>query len=76
MADYPRSGQDYPRSVDEFQSWFPTEAVYLDYLEWLRWPEGFICPECALPGGRRLGDGRFQCAAVFEPHLYGRAGEI
>ncbi|MCA1702909.1 MAG: transposase, partial [Actinobacteria bacterium] len=28
-------------------SWFPTDADCLDYLEWLRWPDGFVCPDCA-----------------------------
>jgi hypothetical protein len=34
----------------------------LDYLEWLRWPVGFSCPDCGQRGGWRLGDGRFMCA--------------
>jgi hypothetical protein len=34
----------------------------LDYLEWLRWPEGFVCPDCGNAGGWRLADGRFRCA--------------
>ena len=41
----------------EFQAWFPTDADCLDYLEWLRWPCGFVCPCCGHPGGWRLGDG-------------------
>lgn len=60
--DYPRADAHYPRSVGEFQAWFRTDADCLDYLEWLRWPEGFICPECGQRGGWRLGDGRFMCA--------------
>ena len=32
-------------------------------MEWLRWPEGFVCLGCAHAGGWRLGDGRFECAA-------------
>jgi len=43
-------------------AWFPTDADCLDYLEWLRWPEGFVCPGCGSAGGWRLGDGRFRCA--------------
>ncbi len=61
MADHPRGGRDYPRSVGEFQAWFSTDAACLDYLEWLRWPDGFVCPECGVAGGWRLGDGRFMC---------------
>ena len=43
-------------------AWFATDADCLDYLEWLRWPEGFVCPGCGHSGGWRLGDGRFRCA--------------
>jgi transposase-like protein len=59
-VDQIRAGQHYPRSAGEFQSWFTTDADCLDYLEWLRWPDGFTCPACAR-GGWRLGDGRFEC---------------
>jgi transposase-like protein len=58
---HPRAGKDYPRSVGEFQAWFSTDADCLDYLEWLRWPNGFVCPSCNHDGGWRLGDGRFMC---------------
>ncbi len=47
----------------EFQSWFATDADCLDYLDWLRWPEGFVCPECGHPGGWLVADGRYKCAA-------------
>jgi len=53
----------YPRSVGEFQAWFRTDADCLDYLEWVRWPLGFVCPGCGRSGGWRLGDGRIMCAA-------------
>src|SRR5512132_751998 len=45
----------YPRSVGEFQAWFRTDADCLDYLEWMRWPRGFVCPGCGNGGGWRLG---------------------
>ena len=57
------SRKHYPRSLGEFQSWFRTDAACLDYLEWLRWPEGFSCPKCGHASGWRLADGRFECAA-------------
>ena len=60
--DHPRSGVHYPRSTGEFQAWFRTDADCLDYLEWLRWPAGFVCPDCGYAGGWRLGDGRLECA--------------
>jgi len=58
----PLAGTHYPRSVGEFQAWFRTDGDCLDYLEWLRWPNGFACPSCNHCGGWRLGDGRFMCA--------------
>jgi transposase-like protein len=53
----------YPGSTGEFQSWFATDADCLDYLDWLRWPGGFACPECGHPGGWLVADGRYKCAA-------------
>ena len=60
--EHPRAGARYPRFVGELQAWFQTDADCLDYLEWLRWPAGFVCPGCGHAGGWRLGDGRFECA--------------
>ena len=57
----PIAGRHYPGSVGEFQAWFGTDADCLDYLEWMRWPSGFVCPSCGHQGGWRLGDGRFWC---------------
>ena len=53
----------YPRSVGELQSWFGTDEDCLDYLEWLRWPKGFVCPHCAQPDGWKTADGRYKCGA-------------
>jgi predicted RNA-binding Zn-ribbon protein involved in translation (DUF1610 family) len=58
----PRAGVHYPGSVGEFQAWFRSDADCGDYLEWLRWPGGFVCPDCGHAGGWRLGDGRFECS--------------
>jgi hypothetical protein len=49
--------------VGEFQAWFRADADCLDYLEWVRWPQGFVCPECGISRSWRLGDGRIMCAA-------------
>jgi transposase-like protein len=59
---YPRGGLHYPRSLGEFQAWFRTDADCLDYLEWLRWPAGFVCRACGNRVGWRLGDARFMCS--------------
>src|SRR5260370_13766175 len=58
-----RGGLHYTRSVGEFQAWVRADADCLDYLEWVRWPQGFVCPECGNSGGWRLGDCRIMCAA-------------
>ena len=59
----PVAGRHYPTSLGAFRAWFATDADCLDYLEWLRWPTGFVCPDCGERGGWRLGDGRFRCTA-------------
>ena len=62
MSD-PLGSVHYPGSTGEFLSWFSSDADCMDYLAWLRWPDGFLCPTCAsTDGGWRLGDGRFMCA--------------
>ncbi len=43
----PVVGVDYPGTLATMRSWFPTDGDCLDYLDWLRWPEGFTCPHCA-----------------------------
>ena len=58
----PTVGIHYPKSTGEFLAWFVSDADCLDYLEWLRWPDGFVCPACAHLGGWRLGDGRLWCS--------------
>ena len=58
----PSGGVHYPRSLGEFQAWFRTDADCLDYLEWLRWPQDWVCQGCGRGGGWRLGDGRIMCS--------------
>src|SRR3954470_10342027 len=61
MVEGPVAGLHYPAATGEFLAWFSADADCLDYLEWLRWPAGFLCPECGR-GGWRLGDGRCECS--------------
>ena len=47
----------------EFQKRFPDDNACLDYLEKLRWPKGFSCPNCQHDVGYRLEYRRLiQCA--------------
>ena len=43
---HPVGGVDYPRTFQELREWFPDDEACLQYLARLRWPTGFICPEC------------------------------
>jgi transposase-like protein len=38
--------EDYPRTLIEFEKRFSTEAACLEYLRKIRWPNGFVCPQC------------------------------
>jgi transposase-like protein len=40
----------YPRTFEEFLDWFSVEEDCAAYLAWIRWPAGFVCPECG--GGK------------------------
>ena len=42
----PREGLHYPGSYAALRAWFPDDDACLDYLDWLRWPQGFVCPHC------------------------------
>ncbi|WP_276971627.1 hypothetical protein [Ferrimicrobium acidiphilum] len=42
----PRAGFRYPRPEGEFRSWFDADMARLDYLEWHRRLEGFVCDAC------------------------------
>lgn len=40
----------FPTSLPEFQRIFPNDAACASYLEALRWPKGFTCPQCDYVG--------------------------
>ena len=54
--------EDYPRTLIEFQERFATEEACRQYLEQLRWPDGFRCPACGADHGWRTGRGLWFCA--------------
>lgn len=57
----PVGGLDYPRSYAEFRSWFSDDGACLDYLDWLRWRRGWLCPLCGWAVGWALRNGRREC---------------
>lgn len=58
----PVGGRDYPRTYQEFRSWFPDDAACVEYLGELRWPNGFSCPRCGEGHSWRTGRGLWMCA--------------
>lgn len=42
-------------------AWFPDGAECLDYLEWLRWRDGFVCPHCNSQQGWKTRRGDWSC---------------
>lgn len=70
------AGRDYPRTYRAFVSMFPDPEACAGYLEQLRWPSGFVCPECkesATPW--RHTRGRLVCSAC-RHHASATAGTI
>lgn len=62
MLERPLAGVHYPGSLADVRAWFPDDAACLDYLDWLRWPDGFVCPHCQSVIDWPLRDGRHACA--------------
>lgn len=44
------SSLEDPTNLLEFQSMFPDETACLQYLERMRWPNGFVCEKCSVLG--------------------------
>jgi transposase-like protein len=59
---HPVGGLDYPRTLQEFDSWFSSEAACVEYLMRLRWPDGFQCPVCSCSNGWTTGRGNIRCS--------------
>lgn len=55
--------EDYPRTIDEFEERFSTEASCQAYLVSLRWPDGFRCPGCGSSKATLVRATLFQCCA-------------
>ena len=59
---HPVGGVDYPRTLQEFDEWFPSEAACVGYLQRVRWPDGFRCPQCKAELSWRTARGELRCA--------------
>ena len=51
----------YPLTVIDFQDMFPTEEACYEYLQLLRWPEGFLCPHCSHADAWKIRRGMYRC---------------
>ncbi|MFC1976697.1 IS1595 family transposase [Chloroflexota bacterium] len=40
----------FPKTIFEFQQWFPDEGACFKFLIQSRWPDGFVCPRCGYGG--------------------------
>jgi len=58
------AGVDYPRTYREFVEALPNDVACAEYLERLRWPAGYVCPNCgaAAPPWRHS-RGRLVCSS-------------
>ena len=53
--------QPYPKDFEEFLDWFPTNQDCADYLEWVRWGDGFCCSKCGAHDYWQMSDGIRRC---------------
>jgi transposase-like protein len=63
MADRPQAGRDYPATWKTFEAWFPDDGACREYLERLRWPDGFVCPACGVQDAWRTAAERWMCGS-------------
>lgn len=53
--------QGYPQTIIEFRERFATEQACKDYLAALRWPDGFVCPQCEQNQAWEMQRGLYWC---------------
>lgn len=61
-SGHPVGGRNYPGTLQEFDTWFLSEAACAAYLHRLRWPNGFICPACGGSSSWTTARGLLRCA--------------
>jgi transposase-like protein/ribosomal protein L37AE/L43A len=55
--------EDYPRTLRELDDQYGTDAACREYLEQMRWPDGFICPHCSGQRSWRTNRGLWMCGS-------------
>jgi len=56
-------GEDYPRTLGELEGRFTRQEACVEYLQRMRWPEGFRCPACGGQDAWRTARGLWHCRA-------------
>jgi len=67
--------KEFPGTLLDFERWFRTEESCRNYLERIRWPEGFICPRCQARKAWRTRDGLLHCQGCYT-NTYLTAGTV
>lgn len=64
MVPVKASAADYPRTFADFLARFDSEEACREYVEDVRWRDGFVCPKCgAAESYWRMGSGLRRCTA-------------
>lgn len=53
--------ENYPRNIIEFEKRFNSEQSCREYLVQLRWPNGYICPNCSYNKSWETNRGLYHC---------------
>lgn len=56
-----QAGTSQAQSLTRARAWFATDPACTAYLDWLRWPDGFICPHCQTMCAGNLAQGVYRC---------------
>ena len=59
---HPVGGVDYPRTLQEFDEWFPSQSACVEYLKRIRWHDGFRCPGCGGTTSWTTSRGELRCS--------------
>ena len=60
-AGHPKAGIDYPGTWQSFEAWFPDDEACREFLSRVRWPDGFVCPNCDGGEAWLTGRGLWMC---------------
>lgn len=67
--------EEYPRTIMEFERQFRDEQACRDYLAKVRWPDGFVCPDCGHRTAWQTSRGLWLCQGC-RRHLSVTAGTV